>query len=409
MSIAPNGHEVSTVSLQRCGTYEVDAVVAAVRACLAPLGGMAAFVKPGQRVLLKPNLLMAAPPEKAASTHPALVAAAIILVREAGGLATVGDSPAIGTAAAALQATGIKAVCERDGVALADFTYESSFECADNLIARRINLARAVAEADVIISLPKLKTHVQMALTCAVKNQFGLVTGTQKSAWHFRMQQRAAFADLLIDINRIARPALAIVDAIVAMHGDGPSSGEPIAVGLVMASADLSALDMVACQIVRLDPQRVPTIVAAQRRGWGAATRAQIETIGPPLDELVVPGFRHVSSLTSVVQLLPLPQQWLEWLSRHYAPRPRIAFARCIRCYACRTGCPVTPAAIDPERAPHQRVNDRTCIRCYCCHEFCPVKAIYLRPSRMQRLFHPQAIGDWIARRVMPLLARLRR
>ena len=235
MAMAPPD-PMSRVALQRCSTYAADAVLAAVRACLAPLGGMAAFVKPGQRVLLKPNLLMAAPPEKAASTHPALVEAAIILVQEAGGIATVGDSPAIGTTAAALQATGITAVCARHGVALADFTNETAFECADNVIARRINLARAVAEAEVIITLPKLKTHVQMALTCAVKNQFGLVTGTQKSAWHFRMQQRAAFADMLIDLNRIARPALAIVDAIVAMHGDGPSSGEPIAVGLVMAS-----------------------------------------------------------------------------------------------------------------------------------------------------------------------------
>ncbi|MCX7004892.1 MAG: DUF362 domain-containing protein, partial [bacterium] len=394
--MAPIDQALSRVALQRCSTYAADAVLAAVRACLAPLGGMAAFVKPGQRVLLKPNLLMAAPPEKAASTHPALVEAAIILVQEAGGIATVGDSPAIGTTAAALQATGITAVCARHGVALADFTNETAFECADNVIARRINLARAVAEAEVIITLPKLKTHVQMALTCAVKNQFGLVTGTQKSAWHFRMQQRAAFADMLIDLNRIARPALAIVDAIVAMHGDGPSSGEPIAVGLVMASADLSALDQVACQIIGLNPQQVPTIAAAHRRGWGAGSMDKIEIIGPPLDELVVPDFRQVSNLTSVVQLLPLPQQWLEWLSRHYAPRPRIAFARCIRCYACRTGCPVTPAAIDPQRAPSQRVNDHTCIRCYCCHEFCPVKAIYLQPSMVQRLFQPQAIGGWL-------------
>ncbi len=407
--MAPPGHELSTVALQRCSSYARDAVVAAVRACLAPLGGMAAFVKPGQRVLLKPNLLMAAPPDKAASTHPALVEAAIILVHEAGGIASVGDSPAIGAVAAAVQATGIKAVCERHGVALADFTYESAFECADNLIARRINLARALAECDVLISLPKLKTHVQMVLTCAVKNQFGLVTGIQKSAWHFRMQQRAAFADLLVDLNRLARPALAIVDAIVAMHGDGPSSGEPIPVGLVMASADVTALDVVACRIVGLDPQQVPTIAAAQRRGWGAGSMAQIALSGPPLDELVVPGFRQVSNLTSVVQLLPLPQRWLEWLSRHYAPRPRIAFERCIRCYACRKGCPVTPSAIDPERAPRQRINDHTCIRCYCCHEFCPVKAIYLRPSRFQRLFQPQVLGDWFARRIMPFLARLQR
>jgi uncharacterized protein (DUF362 family)/Pyruvate/2-oxoacid:ferredoxin oxidoreductase delta subunit len=396
----------SVVAGQRCTTYDRDAVLAAVRACLAPLGGMAAFVAPGQRVLLKPNMLMASPPDKAASTHPALVEAAILLVKEAGGVATVGDSPAIGTPAAALQGTGIKAVCERHGVACADFTYESQFEQPDNVIARRIMLARAVAEADVIITLPKLKTHVQMALTCAVKNQFGLVTGIQKSAWHFRMQERAAFADLLIDLNRMARPALAIVDAIVAMDGDGPSSGDPFPMGMVLAGADLSALDAVACHMTGLDPRKMPTLMAAQRRGWGATSLDDIEVIGVPLAAMVVNDFRHISNLTSVLHLVPLPHRMLKILSRHFAPRPRIAYERCIRCFACRKGCPVTPPAIDPERAPHQRVNDHTCIRCYCCHEFCPAKAIYLHASMVHRLLRPQAISDWLACNVLPLIAR---
>jgi len=394
------------VVIQRCTDYAFEQVVRSMRTCLEPLGGMSAFVQPGQRVLLKPNLLIGVAPEKATTTHPAVVEAAIILVREAGGEPFVGDSPGVGTMAAALRAAGVQEVLERHDVAVADFTHEVVFECGDNVIARKISLAQALADCDVVISLPKLKTHVQMTFTCAVKNQFGLVVGARKSSWHFRLLERQALANLLIDINRIVAPVLTIVDAVVAMQGEGPSSGEPCPMNLLVAGTDVSAVDTVGCALTGLNPLRVPTIAAARERRWGATALDQIELLGVPLEQAAVTSFIHVASLKSLLNLVPLPPRVLRWLSQLWAPRPRIDTARCIHCGACRKGCPVAPPAIDPERPPPRHVDDKTCIRCYCCHEFCPAKAIFLRRSLPDRLLQFEAVAGWIARHIMPLLRR---
>jgi len=360
---------------------------------------MAAFVKPGQRVLLKPNLLMGIAPDAAVTTHPAVLDAVLTLVREAGGLPMVGDSPGIGELAGIAVRCGIKAVLDAHHVPLADFTSEYVFTCEENVIGKRIALARAVADADVIISLPKLKTHVQMALTCAVKNQYGLIPGVRKSQYHLRFKDRATLADFIIDINRIARPALAIVDAIDAMEGAGPSGGTPRRLGLLMASTDLMALDLVACEITGIDPALVPTIQAGRRQQFGAAALSEITITGVDLADARVPDFRPVPHMKEISDILPVPAFMLAWLRRQWAPRPRINDAACIRCFACRTGCPVQPPAIDPARPRHARVNDRSCIRCYCCHEFCPAHAIMLKRSWLDRVISLTRVIDWCTRR----------
>lgn len=215
------------VVIARVPAYEADEVLRGMRACLEPLGGMGAFVAPGQRVLLKPNLLTGLAPARAATTHPAIVAAAIFLVREAGGEPVVGDSPGIGDLAGVAKPTGVQRVLDETGTALADFDHEEVYECPDNVIGKRMHLARALGEADVVITLPKLKTHVQMAFTGALKNQFGIVPGVAKGQFHLRLQGIERLAELIIDINRIAKPVLAIMDGVEAMEGEGPNGGEP--------------------------------------------------------------------------------------------------------------------------------------------------------------------------------------
>lgn len=390
----------SIVSLQECADYQLEHVLVALRACLAPLGGMAAFVRPGQRVLLKPNLLMGIGPDKAMTTHPAVLDAVLTLVREAGGIARVGDSPAVGELAHVAVATGVQAVLDKHGVAFADFANEHVFTCEDNVIGKRIALARALADADVFITLPKLKTHVQMVMTCAVKNQYGLIPGIRKSQYHLRLKDRATLADLLLDLNRIAKPALGIVDAIVAMEGNGPSGGTPKHLGLLMASADVMALDVVACDIIGLDAAQVPTIQAGRRRNYGTATRDAIEVVGAPLERVRATTFQLVEHAKDISDILPLPGFMLAWVRRQWAPRPRILAAACIRCFACRKGCPVQPPAIDPARPPREQVNDRTCIRCYCCHEFCPAHAIMLKRSWLDRMISFSRVFDWCARKL---------
>lgn len=377
--------------------YDPAAVLAGMRRALDPLGGMAAFVRPGQGVLLKPNLLGAFAPDEAVTTHPAVVRAAAILVQEAGGIVSLGDSPGTGELDAALRRTRIGAVAEELGIAIADFRDSIEQERPENVIGRRLALARAVAETDVLITLPKLKTHAQMGFTCALKNQFGLVVGTEKSLWHYRLQDRDWLAALMIDINQLARPALAIVDAVVGMEGDGPSGGSPRAIGALLAGADLTAVDAVCCDLVGIDPATLPLMRAARRVGYGVGDLARIELHGASLADLRVPDYQPPPRTHSVLDILPLPHRLAVWVRRILTARPEIDPVLCIHCNACKKGCPVQPSAIDPERGGGG-VDQTTCIRCYCCHEFCPVKAIRLRRSRLDRWFRLNALAERLAR-----------
>jgi len=391
------------VSVQRVGAYDPQGVLHAMRECLAPWGGMSAFVRPGQRVLVKPNLLIGFAPEKAVTTHPAVVRAAILLAQEAGGTVVVGDSPGVGRPASAMRAAGLTPVLEETGASLGDFTTPVELAVPQHRVAARLTLARAVAQADVIISLPKLKTHGQMVFTGALKNQFGLIPGTLKSQWHFRLQRREWLAALLLDIHRAVRPALAIMDGVVGMEGKGPSGGRPRPIGALLASPDLPALDTVACLLINLEPRLVPTLEAARREGAGATALSDIAVVGADWRALRVPDFENVSRLEDLRRILPLPSGLLNWIRDRWTARPRIAEARCTQCRVCEEGCPVAPAAIHPGAPRPQQIDDDTCIRCYCCHEFCPNNAIDLyRPGLLSALRR-----DPLARGTRSLLTRV--
>lgn len=375
------------VSIKRLDDYaDEQEVLGAVRACLEPLGGMGAFVKPGRKVLLKVNAVTPLAPERAATTHPAMVRAVARLALEAGGRVSVGDSPGIGDPAKVLETCGIMAVMKEMNLELADFKNTASFECVENLVAKRLDLAKAVADADVIITIPKPKTHVQMTYTGAVKNQFGLIPGTRKAQYHYRLETREWLAMLMADINRMAKPALCIMDAVYGMDGEGPSSGNPRRIGAVLASADLAAMDAVCCAIIGQDPELVPTQVACRESGFGTTEMENIDVVGDDWKNLQLHDFKLVKKVSSV-PFLPLPKAAHKWIREQLSPRPRIISEKCIKCMACFKGCPVDPPAIDPRREVRDQVNDKTCIRCYCCHEFCPEKAIRLEKTWLDRIF----------------------
>ncbi len=397
------------IGLQKVSEYDPDRLLVAMRSCLEPLGGMKAFVRPGQRVLLKPNLIGGFPPERAATTHPAVVRAAILLVQEAGGLALVGDSPGMGDLPSAIQGSGLAPVLESTGAQLLDFSEPHEFEAPANVVARRLTLAKALLDIDVIISLPKLKTHGIMRFTGALKNQFGLIPGALKSQWHFRLQQPEWLASLILDVNRIAWPALAIMDAVVAMEGPGPTSGKPRYLGVLMASRDLAAVDTLACHLIGLNPMHVPLLAAARAQGCGQTDLEQLRVAGDDWQQIRVPDFERVEDPADVLQLLPLPKAALQWIRRQWTRRPRIIDGRCTVCGICEKGCPVSPSAIHPDAPPDQRVDDQRCIRCYCCHEFCPSQGIELYQPWLARHVPLTAIANKVNRLVSFLATRGRR
>ncbi len=368
----------SLVSLRGVKSYDPAAVVEALWATLAPLGGMAAFVRPGQKVLLKPNLLAGFAPERAVTTHPAVVRAAILLVQEAGGIPLVGDSPGVGSLAFVARRCGVTAVLEETGAKLADFSTPRDFEGPEGRVAKRLTLAQALADADVLVTLPKLKTHGQMTQTGALKNQFGLIPGMLKTRWHFRLQRPEWLAALLLDIHRIARPVLAIMDAIEGMEGKGPSGGRPRFLGAILASRDLAAVDTLACHLIGLEPRHVPALEAARWAGLGTTTLAGLEVVGEDWRRLRKPDFEKVTKLEDLLRIVPLPQGVLRLVREQWTLRPRIVGGRCKHCGVCRDGCPVSPPAIDPDAPADHQIKDAACIRCYCCHEFCPHQAIAL-------------------------------
>ena len=373
------------VSVRKTPDYEPGRVLDAMRACLAPLGGMSAFVKPGQRVFLKPNILGGFAPERAVTTHPSVVRAAILLAQEAGGRVWVGDGPGLGNLADGMRGCGLAAVLEETGAGLLDCSEPHEFDGPDNTLARRLVLTRALLDIDVLITLPKLKTHGQMTLTAALKNQYGLIPGQLKTQWHFRLEHPEWMAALILDINRIARPALAILDAVTAMEGQGPTSGKPRHLGVLMASADLAALDTLACHLIGQDPMRVPVLKAARETGFGQTDLGKIQVAGDGWKALAALDFDKVEQVVDLLQLVPLPKPVLRWVRRQWTLRPRIVEGNCTQCGICEDGCPVKPSAIHPTAPAKARVEDERCIRCYCCHEFCPSHGIELRQSWLAR------------------------
>jgi uncharacterized protein (DUF362 family) len=258
---------IAPVSLVRAQQYEDLAQLrAAIETLLEPLGGMESFVKKGDRVLLKPNLLTGARPGKECTTRPEVVYCIAQLVQAAGGKPFLGDGPAFGSAKGVAKASGYFPLLEELDIPVIDFQgqrYQTVSDSFDHL-----RLSKEAMEADVVINLPKVKSHVQLTLTMGVKNLFGCVPGKMKAWWHMEAGKDAdRFGEMLVETARTIAPDLTIVDGIIGHEGNGPSGGEPRLLGLLGASQNIFALDRALVEILQIDPQRVPTIRAAQRLG----------------------------------------------------------------------------------------------------------------------------------------------
>jgi len=375
---------MTNVSITRCATYDPIDVAIALDAALSPLGGMAAFVSPGQHVLLKVNLLSRALPEKAVTTHPELVRAVIRSVRQAGGDVTVGDSPGGPNTAGGVRKiwedSGIGAVCADEGVPLVLFDDACTRVSVDNAgLFNAFTLGQAVVDTDVLITLPKFKTHGLMMFTGAVKNLFGCIPGLEKAQYHLKVPDRDDFGSMLIDLLLACKPKLAIMDAIVGMEGEGPAGGTPRQIGAILASADSVALDVIASSMAGLDPMEVYSNKAAARRGLGPSSAEEVEVLGEDWHGLA-PDHFQLPARDLAAKLPPwLARRMRGWTtSRPYLERE----GDCTRCKKCQESCPVD-AIVVGDSGPV--FDHSTCIRCYCCQELCPPQAIGLKVPPIAR------------------------
>jgi uncharacterized protein (DUF362 family)/NAD-dependent dihydropyrimidine dehydrogenase PreA subunit len=365
------------VSIERCGTYDPDELYRALRTAAQAAG--IPEVK-GKTVLLKPNILIDVEPERAVTTHPAFLEAVIRLVQEWGAARILaGDSPGFQGPKFSARACGIEEVVRKTGIEWADFTKgKTELKIPKAKVQRSFTITGIYDEVDIIINLPKLKNHQLMYFTGAMKNLFGLIPSVGKSPFHMRYSKREAFASMIVDLNMMDKPVYALMDAVIAMEGPGPSGGTPRQTGLVLAASNLLAMDIAACSIIGYPPLMIPVNKdALARQIW----LKDIKEIEYPLlnpGEVEIPDFKKILFKKSGSQLIDfiLPRP-IKRLKEARNPAPRINHNLCIRCGDCMRIC--SPKAISVSGTGDSKImeiNRHQCIRCYCCHEICPAKAI---------------------------------
>ncbi|NLW80004.1 MAG: DUF362 domain-containing protein [Ruminococcaceae bacterium] len=369
--------------------FEPQAIEAAVEGLFAQLPA-AGRLGPGVRVLIKPNLLSKNAPEKAVTTHPHVLRAVILAVRRRGATdITVADSPGGPYTPAAMRSVyegcGLAAVCRETGAA-AYTACETTHKAGGGQLVKEFHLLKPVVEADFIINLPKLKTHVLTGFSGAVKNLLGCVPGLEKAEFHMRFPQREHFGQMLVDLCETVRPDIHLVDGVLAMEGEGPGSGTPRLVNLLLAGEDPYSVDLAICRTMGLAPMDTPVMAAAHAQGLCAQAFDEALLVGDTDARRPEAGFVPASSYTGNMNfsarlpgfLKPLLPAFTQWA----APRPAVKKALCIGCGKCAEICPQQVIDMADGKA---HIRYKQCIRCFCCHEMCPVRAIEVRRNRLFR------------------------
>lgn len=366
---------------------------AALRAAVERMGGMERFVRPGERILLKANLLRPAPPESAICTHPAVVEAIAKLVKEAGGTALITDSPGGYLQKESVlrnlyEKTGMAQAAQNSGAELCMDPSARLVDLPQGRVLRQAEIITPVLEADGIFDLCKMKTHVFMGMTGAVKNSFGIIPGLTKVGFHGSHPSQAQFAQVLLDLIGLMAPRLCVMDGVLAMEGEGPGvSGTPRPVGLLLLSDNPLALDVIAGEIMGLPRERNPLLLAAQERGLTPTRPEEVELVGPPLDQLRIPDYRFPANVRSNLMefLGPLTGAAGRLCKSLLSQTPKIREDLCVGCAICKNACPGKAITMTGSGGK-AKVHPRSCIRCYCCHELCPQKAVELKRGWLGKL-----------------------
>jgi len=363
----------SKVVLLQCKNYDVELVRDKIELGLRLLGGLKQFVKSGEKILLKPNLLAPDPPETATATHPVVFRAAAEILQDHGAVIYYGDSPGIHSTAKVLKKCGLQEVADELRLLPADFETREKIFFTGAKQNKVFEIARGVMQSDGIISLPKLKTHGLTLMTGAVKNQFGCIPGFLKPGFHAKLENPEDFSQMLVDLTMFLKPRLYIMDGIWAMDGNGPRRGRRVDLGVIIISTDPIAVDTVASQIIGLDPKRVYTIVRGHESGLGSMEN--IELIGEKIENVrkkfALP--RYSGNYKTI------PPFIRNVLRNVFVQRPVINYKRCTKCHECYKICPTNPRSIVIREDKFPKHEYSTCIRCYCCQEVCPEGAISIK------------------------------
>lgn len=366
---------MSKVYLSNCTTYDVEKIKASLSESLDAIGGLTKYVKPGQKVLLKINLIGPKKADKAATTHPEFVRAVGQIFQKHGAQVFVGDSS--GGAIAGMAPTkksftvaGIEKVALEEGFTLINFDEVGPVsKIVEGNVTKDLYISKAIEEMDVVINLPKMKTHSMGVYTGAIKNLFGVIPGLRKAKYHKEAPNPEAFGEVLADIHSvITNMPLHIMDGIISMQGEGPTAGLPYPAGKILISEDPLSLDRIAIEMMGIIPERVDILKASIKRNIGVWDIKEIDVIGDLVKfknydlpksykTNAIKDFTKVRGVIDFFKVVPVVNQ-----------------KKCVKCNSCVDGCPV--GAIDRDT---KFVDYSICIDCLCCHELCMVEAVELK------------------------------
>lgn len=378
------------VALLKCHSYEVDIIEKKLREGFDLLGGdeyLKKLIPYNSKVLLKPNMLTIEEAGSIVITHYAVFEAIIRIIKDYSSNISFGDSPGFGDSKKAVEHSGLLEVANRYGVKFEDFNESVHVKLEKSILCKSWNVAKAPYEADVVISLPKFKTHGMAYFTGAVKNQFGCIPGTQKATWHTRMPDAHNFCKMLLDLNSVIGTNFAILDGIVAMEGNGPKSGTPYNLNTLIMGESLTAVDSVAVRLIGYDdPLDIPVLKEAEDYKWGAVLASEIEVLGEKIEEMKVHDFKLCRKGGNFYFINP---QVTNFLRNMITPNPTLIKEKCISCGRCEGVCPEDPKVITMIKTGDKLMpkwDMKRCIRCFCCQELCPVGAIETKYTSLGKI-----------------------
>lgn len=375
----------SKVVLLPCGEYDEEKVYTLLKQGLYLVGGVEALIPKDAKILLKPNLLKRAEVEKAVITHPVVVGAFARILRENGYEQIVlADSCGHGTTQAVIRGTGMDTYLEKYQIPAIDYSEGIKVDYPQGIQAKEFILPKELLEQNCVISLSKMKTHALERITGAVKNSYGFVYGFHKAKGHTQYPSADSFARMLIDLNKCVAPKLYVMDGIVAMEGNGPGSGDPVQMNVMLMSTDPVALDSVFSRLVYLKPEMVPTNYHGEKMELGTWKEEEITLLTPDGEISMSEAVKRYGNPQFNVDRTEVRKNiWTRMAGalNIFQKKPYIEADKCVRCGICVQSCPVPGKAVDFRKGKGKPpVYDyKKCIRCFCCQEMCPKKAIKVK------------------------------
>ena len=373
------------VAVKKAKNYDDD-LFNKIKNSIDLLGGIDKYVNDGDKVILKVNLLMGKDPEEAVTTHPEIVRGVARLVKSAGGIPIIADSPGGPfnniNLNRAYKISGFEKIAKEENIELNHNTEGTKVDFSKGKIKKSFTIANYARNADLIINLPKLKTHGLTMYTGAVKNLFGIIPGLLKAEYHLNLQEVEHFSEMLVDLAELISPELTIMDGILGMEGDGPSGGQVKKFNQLLASTSPFAIDLAGSYIMGINPQnKVPTIASSQKRNL-IGDIDSLEIIGDQLEsykETKIPKIEKSSNLIDQ----KLPGFLSDFLANILRPRPVFNHDKCVGCGDCVESCPAETIDLIDSKAV---VDLDDCIRCFCCQELCSYNAVEIKRPLLGKL-----------------------